>query len=341
MIISPFNSNSELKSMKVAITGATGFLGKSLALWLSEKGYELHLHARTEAKADSLRGMAKKVIVCEITDPEGIRELVADADIVIHTVSNFRSASGPPESYKIINVDGTINTFECARAAGVKRFIHISTIGVFGDIKECPASETTEYNPGDNYQRTKLEAELYCREQAKEAIGMELVVLRPCSMYGPGDMRMLKMFRMLKKGTFFVVGSCDANFHAVYIDDLLTGIWLAMTEKDINNEVFILGGENYVSLKQYITTAAQAVGSNYPWIKIPFWPMYALSAIVELACIPFKIEPPIFRRRVKFYRNNRAFDISKAKSQLGYSPSTTLEDGMRKTVEWYHSEGLL
>ena len=327
--------------MKVAITGATGFLGKSLALWLSERGHELYLHARSESKAETIKGLAKKLVICDITDTKGINELVADADIVIHTVSNFRSASGPPESYKKINVDGTINTFECAKAAGVKRFIHISTIGVFGDIKECPASETTEYNPGDNYQRTKLEAELYCRKQAETELDMELVVVRPCSMYGPGDMRMLKMFRMLKKGTFFVVGACDANFHAVYIDDILSGIELAMTKDSINQEVFILGGEKYVSLKQYITTAAHAVGSKYPWIKIPFWPMYLLSAVVEFTCVPFNIEPPIFRRRVKFYRNNRAFNISKARSQLGYTPSTTLEDGMNKTVEWYRQNGYL
>lgn len=327
--------------MRVAITGATGFLGKSLALWLSKQGHELYLHARSESKAESIKGLAKKLIICDITDAKGIAELVADADIVINTVSNFRSASGTPESYKEINVDGTINTFESARAANVKRFIHISTIGVLGDIKECPASETTEYNPGDNYQRTKLDAELYCREQAEKGIDMELVVLRPCSMYGPGDMRMLKMFRMLKKGTFFVVGACDANFHAVYIDDILSGIDLAMSKQGIDQEVFILGGEKYVSLKEYITTAAHAVGSKYPWIKIPFMPMYLLSAVVEFACVPFNIEPPIFRRRVKFYRNNRAFNIDKAKTQLGYKPTTSLKEGMDKTVEWYNSEGYL
>lgn len=327
--------------MKVAITGATGFLGKSLALYLSKKGCELQLHARSEAKANCIRNLAKKIVICEITDSKGITELVADADIVIHTVSNFRSASGPPESYKKINVEGTVNTYEAAKAAGVKRFIHISTIGVLGDIKECPATEVTEYNPGDNYQRTKLEAELYCRKQAETALDMELVIIRPCSMYGPGDMRMLKMFRMLQKRTFFVVGDCEANFHAVYIDDLMAGIELAMTHKNVHNEVFILGGEHYVFLKDYIAIAAHAVGSNFPWIKIPFWPMYALSAIVEYFCVLIRVEPPIFRRRVRFYRNNRAFDIRKAQKQLDYLPTVSLEEGMQKTVEWYKSKGYL
>jgi len=165
-------------------------------------------------------------------------------------------------------------------------------------------------------------------------------VIRPCSLYGPGDMRMLKMFRMLKKGTFFVVGKCDANFHAVYIDDLIAGIELAIND-DSNNEVFILGGDKYISLKDYITIAAHAVGAKYPWIKIPFAPMYALSAVVEFACVPFGIEPPIFRRRVKFYRNNRAFDISKAKQKLGYAPGVSLEEGMKRTVDWYKTNGYL
>ena len=327
--------------MKVAITGATGFLGKSLASWLSERGHELYLHARSETKAETIKSLAKKLVICDITDTTGISELVTDADIVIHTVSNFRSASGPPESYKKINVDGTINTFDCAKTAGVKRFIHISTIGVFGDIKECPASETTEYNPGDNYQQTKLDAELYCREQAEKGIDMELVVLRPCSMYGPGDMRMLKMFRMLKKGTFFVIGACDANFHAVYIDDILAGIDLAMTKEGIDQKVFILGGEHYVSLKKYISIVANAVGSSYPKIRLPFWPMYMLSAIIEFICIPIRVEPPIFRRRVKFYKNNRAFNINKAITTLGYQPKINLQEGMKRTAEWYRKNNYL
>lgn len=327
--------------MKIAITGATGFLGKSLALWLSERGHELYLHARSESKAESIKKLGKRLIICDITDTKGISELVADADIVINTVSNFRSASGPSESYKQINLDGTANTFDHAKDAGVKRFIHISTIGVLGDIKECPASETTEYNPGDNYQRTKLDAELYCREQAAKGTDMELVVLRPCSMYGPGDMRMLKMFKMLKKGTFFVIGACDANFHAVYIDDILSGIELAMTKEDIDQEVFILGGEKYVSLKEYISIVAKAVGSGYPKIRLPFWPMYTLSAIIEFICIPIGIEPPIFRRRVKFYKNNRAFNINKAITMLGYQPKISLQKGMKRTAEWYRDNNYL
>ena len=327
--------------MKIAITGATGFLGGSLAKYFAEKGHDLYLHARTEEKASAIKNLASKVVVCDINDETGIKQLVSDADVVVHTVSNFRSASGPPESYTEINLNGTINTFERAREAGVKRFVYISTIGVLGDIKECPASETTEFNPGDNYQKTKLEAEKYCRKQAENKdIGMSLTVIRPCSLYGPGDMRMLKMFRMLKKGTFLAIGKCDANFHAVYIDDLIAGIELAMNDES-NNEVFIIGGDKYVSLKEYITIAAHSVGSRYPWIKIPFLPMYMLSAIVEFACVPFGIEPPIFRRRVKFYRNNRAFDITKAKQKLGYSPSVSLEEGMKRTVEWYKANGYL
>ncbi len=327
--------------MKVAITGATGFLGRSLAEDLAKKGHELYLHARSESKSRDIKELAGKLVVCDITDKDGIKELVSGADIVVHTVSNFRSASGPPESYKKINFDGTVNAFERSREEGVERFVHISTIGVLGDIKECPASETTEFNPGDSYQRTKLEAEQYCREQSENNDwNMKLAVIRPCSLYGPGDTRMLKMFKMLKKGTFFVVGKCDANFHAVYIDDLIAGIQLAMND-DSNNEVFILGGEKYVSLKDYITVAAHSIGVSYPWIKIPFWPMYLLSAVVEFACVPFGIEPPIFRRRVKFYRNNRAFDISKAKMKLDFSPAVSLEEGMRKTVEWYKSNGYL
>lgn len=327
--------------MKIAITGASGFLGGSLAQRLHAKGHELYLHARSSEQAELLKSISDKLIICDINDVGKINSLVDGADLVIHTVSNFRSASGPPESYTRINVEGTKNVFNCAKKAKVGRFVHISTIGVLGDIKECPASETTEYNPGDDYQRTKLQAELFCREQAQGGQEMEVVILRPCSIYGPGDLRMLKMFRMLTKGTFFTVGDCSAYFHAVYIDDLLDAIELVLNKEGIDGEVFIVGGENYVSLKEYISTAARSVGAKYPWVRIPYWPMYVLSAVVEFVCVMVGVEPPIFRRRVRFFRNNRAFDISKAQKRLGYTPKVDLLEGMVKTVEWYRSEGYL
>jgi len=329
---------STVKS-KIAVTGATGFLGSHLVEELLERGHEVSALARDTDKANRLPPAATSVIG-DIGDGAVLDSLVEGCDVVVHTVSNFRTASGPPESYTAINVEGTRCALEAAERAGVRRFVHISTIGVHGHVAETPADERSAFNPGDLYQKTKLEAERLALETAGKS-SMEVVVIRPCSMYGPGDLRMLKMFRMLVKGTFFKVGPCRENFHAVYIDDVVDGIIRAAFQPDLNGEVFIIGGPEYLPLDQYIDTAASALGVRRPWIRIPYWPLASLAWAMEKTLVPLGVEPPLHPRRVRFFRNNRAFAIDKAKRVLDYRPCIDLPQGMSRTIDWYREQGLL
>ncbi len=325
---------------RIAVTGATGFLGSHLVEALLAQGRAVHVLARDADKVAPLRERVARTVVADIADRDAMAELVADADCVVHLVSNFRTASGPPESYRQINVEGTRAVLEAAREAGVRRFVHCSTIGVHGHVRQTPAREDAPFNPGDRYQETKMEAERLCREQIGQG-GMEIIIVRPCSMYGPGDMRMLKMFRMLAKRSFLMVGPCRENFHAVYIDDIVDGFLRAMDTPGIAGETFIIGGEAYLSLKDYIATAARAVGAPMPWLRLPYGPFYAAAVVCEALCVPLGIEPPLHRRRVRFYKNNRAFDIGKARRMLGYRPRVPLAEGMARTVAWYREHGYL
>jgi len=325
---------------RVAVTGATGFLGSHLVDYFLDQGCQVRALARDAAKAKEMRKRVEAVIVADIADRTALDELVAGCDTVVHTVSNFRAVSGTPESYYQTNVLGTRHALEAAIAGKVGRFVHCSTIGVHGHVRETPATEESPYHPGDLYQETKYQAEKLCREQIGTG-ATEIVIVRPTSQYGPGDMRMLKMFRMLRKRRFVLIGPCRENFHAVYIDDLVRGFWQAMTVPGIGGEVFLLGGPQYVSLADYIKTAAAAVGAPVPWMRLPYWPMFYAAWLCELLCAPLGVEPPLHRRRVRFFRNNRAFDITKARERLGYAPQVDLEEGMRRTVEWYRAQGLL
>ena len=325
--------------MRIAITGATGFLGSHLAEDFLARGWEATLLSRTAEKADPWRSRGR-VEVGDVADPAALDRLFDGADVAIHLVSNFRTASDPPERYAHTNVQGTQNAVAAARKAGVRRFVHCSTIGVHGHVRSTPGNEDSPFHPGDLYQTTKAEAEAFVRAEGLRE-GMEIVVVRPCSIYGPGDTRMLKMFRMLAKRTFFTLGSCRENFHAVYIDDLVEGFHRVATQPGLGGEVFILGGPEYVSLWNYLGTAARAVGAPRPWIRLPYAPVFAASVLCEKLCVPLGVEPPLHPRRVRFCRNNRAFSIDKARRILGYDPRIGLEEGMNRTVAWYRSEGLL
>ncbi len=332
-------SGGQGSAMRVAISGATGFLGSHLLRRFLADGHSVAALARSADKTSQLPD-GTETIVADINDGEAVARLVDRADVVIHTVSNFRVASGPPESYRRINVEGTLNILEAACKANVRRFVHCSTIGVHGHVAVTPGDEEAPYNPGDLYQETKLEAEQLVRSRVGTT-GTEIVVVRPCSMYGPGDLRMLKMFRMLAKGRFFKVGPCRENFHAGFIDDVVEAFVAAATQPGIDGEVFIVGGDRFVPLDEYIDTAARAVGADPPKLRLPYGAMHAAAWACERVCVPLRVEPPLHVRRVRFFRNNRAFSIEKARRVLGYEPRVALEEGMGRTVEWYRSSGLL
>jgi len=324
----------------VAVTGATGFLGSHLTERLLAEGCPLRALVRDPRKAAAFQDRVEAVVTGDIADREPVAALARGCDTFVHLVSNFRVVGGSAESYWRTNVEGTRNALAAAAEAGVRRFVHCSTIGVHGDVRASPADESTPFNPGDLYQETKLQAEQVCRE-AMENTDMEIVIIRPTSQYGPGDLRMLKMFRMLAAGRFVMIGACKAHFHAVYIDDLVEGFWRAMTVPGIGGETFLIGGPRYVSLEEYIRTAAAALDVPPPRWRVPYWPVHFAAWACEALCRPFGLEPPLHRRRVRFFRNNRAFSIDKARRVLGYEPRVELAEGMRSTVDWYRAQGLL
>jgi nucleoside-diphosphate-sugar epimerase len=160
-------------------------------------------------------------------------------------------------------------------------------------------------------------------------------------MYGPRDLRFLKLFRAIKKRRFIMLGSGEVTCHLVYIDDLMDGIILCGTQERAIGNIYILGGEGYVTLDRLATMIAEELEVPPPRLHLPLWPVYVAGFLCEALCKPLRIEPPLYRRRIDFFRNSRAFDISKAKRELGFEPKTDLRTGIRLTAAWYRKEGLL
>ncbi|AUW58819.1 oxidoreductase [Sphingobium sp. SCG-1] len=322
----------------VAITGATGFTGGALAKRLKADGYTVRALARREPE-DDVAERASEWLTGALTDPEAISALVEGADTVFHIAAMYRT-EGAPEEFMRVNRDSTALLLKAAREAGVRRFVYCSSIGVHGDVRSGVADESAPFSPRDPYQQSKLEAERLCREAMREP-GMEIVVVRPCGIYGPGDTRMLKMFSMLQKGTFFYVGAGKSHFHPVYIDDLVQGFMLAMTQPGAAGQTFIVGAAEHLPLRDYVATAAKTLNVPAPTRHLPYGPVNAAAHMCELLCAPLKIEPPLHRRRLTFFKHHRAFTIDRAQSLLGYAPKVGLAEGFARTVDWYRQEGLL
>lgn len=321
---------------KIAVTGASGFTGSALVRKLLLDGYGVRALARQSTDIVQMENL--EVIAGDLSNKVALLELVSGADTVFHIAAMYRSEGGYDEFFAV-NVEGTRALLEASERAGVRRFVYCSTIGVHGTVAHTPADENAPFNPRDFYQETKLIAEKICREAHGK--GIEVVIIRPCAIYGPGDTRMLKMFKMLNKGIFFFVGDGQPNFHPVYIDDLVQGFILAMTVKSAAGETFIIGGPRYMPLREYVATAANAIQVANPKLKIPYRLMSFAAWICEAICTPLGIQPPLHRRRLTFFKHNRAFDITKAKTLLGYNPRFELIEGFNETVAWYKEQGLL
>jgi nucleoside-diphosphate-sugar epimerase len=296
--------------------------------------------ARSVARAKATLPSDVDVVVGDITDPAAVARAVRGQRIVYHLATSFRQASIPARRHREIHVDGTRLLLEAAHAAEVQRVVHCSTVGVLSHIATPPADETWAHSPGDVYQATKSEAEQLALAYHRTH-GLPVAVAWPTPIYGPGDLRLLKLFRLIARRRFVMLGTGDVFFHMVHVADLVRGLQLLAERPEAVGEVFILGGGEYRTLNEVAALVAAAVGAPPPRLRLPAWPFQLAGIACERICMPLHVEPPIYRRRVDFFTKSRAFRIDKAVRLLGYSPVVDLETGIRETAEWYRREGLL
>jgi nucleoside-diphosphate-sugar epimerase len=327
-------------NVKILVTGATGYTGKALALNLAAEGHHVRALARSTSKVEDLQKAGIEVVIGDIACRDEVFRAVEGMDRIYHVAALYRQTNVPDHAFGDVHVKGTENICEAVLYFGVKKVVHTSTIGVHGHVENPPGDEDSPFNPGDLYQQTKLEGELLALRYAKEK-KLPLSVVRPAGIYGPGETRMLKLFRAVKRRRFVMIGNGETCCHFVYIDDLIQGFKLAAESPNAVGRSYIIAGDEYVTLNRLVALIAEAVGVPTPRWRIPYAPVYAAGAICEALCKPFGMEPPLHRRRVAFFDKTRAFCNERARQELGYRPQIDLRTGVRRTAEWYLKHQLL
>lgn len=322
------------------VTGAAGFVGSEIVRRLAARGDRVRALVRKEAQLEEVRAMGAEPCLGDIRSREDLDRAVDGVDGVFHIAALFREADQPDQSYRDINIQGVHHLLEAAAAAGVPRVVHCSTVGVLGHVERPPADEETPCSPGDIYQRTKMEGEKIALEIFREE-KVRGVVIRPAMIYGPGDTRTLKLFRMVAKGRFFYVGKGDNLVHFIDVRDLARAFLLAMDANERNAEVYIVAGERALALREFCGIVAGRLGVKPPKLKIPVKPMQWAGSLCEAVCVPIGLNPPLYRRRVDFFTKDRSFDASKARERLGFTPARPVEAEIADILEDYRQRGWL
>jgi 2-alkyl-3-oxoalkanoate reductase len=327
--------------MKVLVTGGTGFTGKALVRRLLDMGHEVvALDYKEGLKTRELREWGAEVVLGSVTDEEVVRRAMAGVEVVHHLAAAFREMNVPDSYYRDVNVGGTRNVLQAALDQGVRKLVYCSTCGVHGNIDHPPGGEDAPIQPADYYQRTKYEAEPIVREFHQR--GLPAAILRPAAIYGPGDPeRFLMIFRRVARGTFPMFGNGKTYYHPLYVDNLVDAFVQVMADGVGDGEAYLIADEEYLGIEDLVRRVGRALDVEVKVPHYPVWPVVAAGHVCEKVCRPFGITPPIFPRRVDWYRQNRAFKIDKAKRDLGYVPKVGIDEGLRRTAEWYRQEGYL
>jgi 2-alkyl-3-oxoalkanoate reductase len=327
--------------MKTLVTGGTGVTGSALVRRLLDEGRAVVVLDNKEGyKTDELRQRGARVVIGTITDTATVARCMEGVEVVHHVAAAFREMHLPDRDYADINIEGTRIVAEAALRQGVRKFVYCSTCGVHGDVKRPPATEDSPIAPSDYYQRTKYEGELVTL--AHHERGLPSTILRPNAIFGPGDPgRYYMIFKRVQKGSFPMFGSGKTLYHSLYIDNLVDAFMLAEQPRLGLGQAYLIADEHHVEIEDLVRRVARAMGTEVKIPHYPIWPLVVAGHVVEKACKPFGISPPIFPRRVDWFRLDRAFDISKAKRELGYTPKIGLDEGLRRAYAWYRAEGML
>ncbi len=334
-----------LTGSRILVTGAAGFIGGALLRRLSAYGLDVTGTVWRSAEAEALQAEGFTCKVLDLLSDAPFDRFVDGQDVVFHVAAMFQETEYDEATYMKANRDGALKLCKAAAEAGVGRFVHCSTVGVHGDVKEVPCKETTPFNPMDQYHRTKLAGELAIFEFARSLpeVGMIVTANRPAMVYGPGDMRMLKLFKQILKGKFMMIGGGKVLAHLGHIDDQVDSFLdCAVAPRDqVHLEAFNIASDGPIDLTTLVNLIADEGGVRRPKGRVPVAPVWFAGLIFEILWLPFKARPPLFRRRVGFFTHNRAFDLTKAQKRLGYVSKVGNKKGIAETIAWYRQHDLV
>ncbi len=323
------------------VTGATGLLGSHITEKLTAAGEPVRALVRPTSNTQVLDSFGVEKAVGDVTDPASLEKALEGVDTVYHAAARVGDW-GPWREFVAISIDGTRNMLEAARRAGVKRFLHISSISAYGHpdgeglILDETAPLGVNLHKWSYYSRAKVEAEKLARA-AHERGDVPVTVVKPSWLYGERDRAsMPRLIRAIRAGKGKLIGDGENRLNLVYAGNEAEGCILAATNENAAGESYNLSNDGVITQKEYLNKIAECVGAKPVTKKVPYKVAYGAAFMMELFGHMFgKKKPPLVTRYSVWLIGRRCFfSCEKARKELGWQPTVSYDEGIRRSVRW-------
>lgn len=323
---------------KILVTGATGFVARHLMPLLVAEYSNVFALTREPGKARHLETLGVQVRCADLLDRNSLKKAVKNSDVIIHLAALMSDKEYlPAEEFFKVNVLGTKNLIE-ESCGNIKHFIHISTVGIYGDFIEKPAEEGQSYGRKlSKYEYSKAQAEKLLLDFAAKN-NFPFTILRLGQLYGSFmHYGWPDIFKTMEKKKMFIIGSGNNLLQLTHASDAARGILASILNEKCKNEIFnICAGRSYRT-KDIFSIIAEELKVPSPK-HLPYFPVFLFTAFFEN--IPPRFKKASLRNldlhRLRFFSCNHVYSIEKANKYFGYAPGADLKPMMQEMVKWYH-----
>ncbi len=322
------------------VTGGTGFVGSHLVDLLLEKNYEVRCIVRKTSNLRWLKNKDVKIYDSGLFDKDKLNEILKDADYLYHIAGVVKAKT--EEGYFKGNVETTKNLLEAVLEVNpaIKKVVVMSSLTACGpSLDGTPCTEETEPHPITTYGRSKLEQEKLAMSFMDK---LPITITRAPGVYGERDTEIYLMFKTYKQGLMTIVGFDKKLVSLIHVADLVKGIYQAGTSDKSTGKIYFISSEEFYDWDRISEGIKKAMGKGAIKIRLPHFLVYTVAAFAQFFAM-FSNKPATFNleKARDFVQKYWICDVSKAKRDLGYSQEISLEEGLKRTIDWYKRENWL
>jgi len=319
------------------VTGATGFVGSHLVDYLLDKGHEVRCIVRKSSDLKWLNGKSVKIYNSGLADKESLEKILKDVHFIFHVAGVVKSKN--KDGYFKGNVEPTRNILDvCLKVnPNIRRIMIVSSLTACGPSKiGVPNDESTKENPITTYGESKFMQEQLAKSYFDK---LPITIVRPPAVYGPRDTEIYLVFKTFQKGLMTLVGFNKKELSLVHVSDLVHGIYLAASNQESKSKIYFISSDEITNWEFVNDVLEKVFRKKALKIKIPHVIIYVIAAVAQFLSI-FSKKPATFNleKARDFVQEAWTCDITKAKSELGFQPVMSTEEGLKQTISWYKSE---